>query len=158
MLFGAGLVASLGLGHVEDTADLVILNGNVYTADGKGTFQEAVAVRGNKILRVGSNTEISALRGPKMQVIDAQGGAVTPSLKDIHRTYSQADLRLTTSSLPAPSMSTAIRSYPLPSADYSRFLPTSTSRFFRKSGPAAALPFRFVAAGALSEEDFRACL
>jgi hypothetical protein len=81
MLFGAGLVASLGLGHAEDTADLVILNGNVYTADGKGTFQEAVAVRGNKILRVGSNTEISALRGPKMQVIDAQGGAVSRVLR-----------------------------------------------------------------------------
>src|SRR6185312_10507765 len=68
----------------DQTADLVIIHGRVYSADGSGTFQEAVAIRGNRILRVGSNREIEALRTPQTQVIDAQGAAVVPGFNDIH--------------------------------------------------------------------------
>ena len=76
-------VAAFGLLHAQ-TADLLILNGKVYTADGSGKFQEAVAIRGNRILRVGKTQEMSSLRGPKTQVIDAHGAAVTPGFNDIH--------------------------------------------------------------------------
>ncbi len=79
------VAATLGLGLLQaQTADLLILNAKVYTADGSGKFQEAVAIRGNRILRVGRTQEISALRGPKTQVIDAQGAAVVPGFNDIH--------------------------------------------------------------------------
>ena len=37
------------------TADLVIVNGRVFTADERGTTAQAVATAGNKILLVGSN-------------------------------------------------------------------------------------------------------
>ncbi len=77
------LVAAFGLLQAQ-TADLVILHGNVYTADGSGKFQEAVAILGNRILRVGKAQEISALRGAKTQVIDAHGAAVVPGFNDIH--------------------------------------------------------------------------
>jgi predicted amidohydrolase YtcJ len=73
-----------GLQAQEPQADLLILNGKVYTADGSGKFQEAVAIRGNTILRTGTSADLSKLRGPKTQVIDAHGGAVLPGFNDIH--------------------------------------------------------------------------
>ena len=70
--------------YAADKADLLITNGKVYTADGSGTFQEAIAIRGNRILRVGRNQDIEAMRSPSTEVIDAQGGAVVPGFNDIH--------------------------------------------------------------------------
>jgi len=65
-------------------ADLVVLNGKVYTAGKNATFAQAVAVRGNTIAAVGSAQEIERLRGPQTQVVDAAGGAVLPGFNDVH--------------------------------------------------------------------------
>ena len=65
-------------------ADLLILNGKAYTADGSGTFKEAIAVRGNRIAAVGATSEIEKLRGPKTEVVDAGGAAVLPGFNDVH--------------------------------------------------------------------------
>jgi hypothetical protein len=54
-------------------ADLLILNGKVDTADGSGTFNEAIAVRGNRIAAVGATSNIEKLRGPQTEVVDAGG-------------------------------------------------------------------------------------
>ncbi|HLH00064.1 MAG TPA: amidohydrolase [Bryobacteraceae bacterium] len=81
------IVGMVGLAYAQtsgQSADLLILNGKVYTADGSGKFEEAVAIRGNKVLRVGRTQEISAWRGPKTQVIDAHGSAVIPGFNDTH--------------------------------------------------------------------------
>ncbi|MCA1560951.1 MAG: amidohydrolase, partial [Acidobacteria bacterium] len=64
--------------------DLVIHNARVYAADRAGTFAEAVAVRGNQILSIGSNREILRLRRPQTVVIDAGGGALLPGFNDSH--------------------------------------------------------------------------
>jgi len=71
-------------GTAAQGADLLILNGRVFTADAAGTTAEAVAVRGNTILRVGSNAEVSKLRGGNTRLIDAHGGSVIPGLSDTH--------------------------------------------------------------------------
>lgn len=65
-------------------ADLLVLNGKVYTAGKNATFAQAVAVRGNKIAAVGTAQEIEKLRGPSTQVVDAGGGAVLPGFNDVH--------------------------------------------------------------------------
>ncbi len=78
---------------VTGKADLLIVNGKVYTADG-GAFREAVAIRGNKIVQVGSTQEILTLRGPKTEVVDAQGSAVLPGFNDIHTHLLQGGLEL----------------------------------------------------------------
>jgi predicted amidohydrolase YtcJ len=65
-------------------ADLVITGGKVYRADGSGGFAEAVAVRGNKILAVGSNEAVGRLITPATRVVDARGGAVLPGFNDSH--------------------------------------------------------------------------
>jgi predicted amidohydrolase YtcJ len=65
-------------------ADLVVINGKVFTADEQGTTAEAVAVAGNKILLVGTNDAVSARRGPQTRVVDAHGGTVAPGFNDSH--------------------------------------------------------------------------
>jgi predicted amidohydrolase YtcJ len=73
-----------GARTTAEAADLLIVNGRVFTADASGTIAEAVAVRGNTILRVGSTAELSALRGANTRVIDARGGSILPGLSDTH--------------------------------------------------------------------------
>ena len=73
----AGLIA--GAQRADDgPVDVMVVNGKVYTADGKGTTAEAVAIQGNKIVRVGSTREIQRLRRAQTVVIDAKGGTVLP--------------------------------------------------------------------------------
>jgi predicted amidohydrolase YtcJ len=78
----AGLI--VGAQREDGPVDLIVLNGRVYTADGKGTMAEAVAVQGNKILHVGTSREVQRLRRPQTIVVDAQGGAVIPGFVDAH--------------------------------------------------------------------------
>jgi predicted amidohydrolase YtcJ len=65
-------------------ASLVIVNGKVHTMDEAGTIAQAVAIKGNTILKVGTTDEITALAGPGTQVIDAVGGTVAPGINDAH--------------------------------------------------------------------------
>ena len=78
------LAPALAAPPTSDKADLLITNAKVYSADGSGSLQEAVAIRGNRILRVGRNQDIESLRGPNTEIIDAQGSAVVPGFNDIH--------------------------------------------------------------------------
>ncbi|NNE38352.1 MAG: amidohydrolase, partial [Gammaproteobacteria bacterium] len=63
-------------------AEIVIINGQVITADNDDpsqvTIAEAVAIQGDKILEVGTNAEIQALVADWTEVIDAKGNSVTP--------------------------------------------------------------------------------
>lgn len=65
-------------------ADLIIVNGRVFLADGTGVFQEALAVRGDRVVLAGSRTDVERLRGPRTEVVDAHGGAVVPGFNDPH--------------------------------------------------------------------------
>jgi predicted amidohydrolase YtcJ len=81
--FIAGLI--VGAQREDDGAvDLIVVNGKVYAADGGADLAEAVAVRGNKVIRVGSNREIQRLKRAQTIVIDAKGGAVMPGFNDTH--------------------------------------------------------------------------
>src|ERR1700754_4398770 len=65
-------------------ADLVLLNGKVITVDGSFRVAEALAVANGRIVAVGSNSQIGALKGPGTKVVDAGGRAVVPGLVDGH--------------------------------------------------------------------------
>ncbi|MEO8637172.1 MAG: amidohydrolase [Gemmatimonadales bacterium] len=75
-------------------ADLVIVNAHVFLADSAGTFADAIAVRGNQIMAVGTRADIDALRGPKTREIDAAGAAVTPGFNDAHVHFVEGSLSL----------------------------------------------------------------
>jgi len=87
VIVGATFIAGLIVGAQRDDAsgpvDLIIVNGRVYPGGG-AALQEAVAVRGNQILRVGSNREVKRLRRPQTLVLDAHGATVLPGLSDSH--------------------------------------------------------------------------
>ncbi len=68
----------------ETVADLVLLNGRVVTVDPEFGEVEAVAVRGDRILAVGSTDEISALSGDETEVIDLQGRLAIPGFIEGH--------------------------------------------------------------------------
>ena len=68
----------------DGAVDLIVINGKLYAGDGGKELAEAVAVRGNKVVRVGSNREIQRLRRAQTTVIDAKGGAIVPGFNDAH--------------------------------------------------------------------------
>ena len=81
--FIAGLI--VGAQREDDgPVDLIVINGQVYASDGGSDLAEAVAVRGNKVIRVGSNREIQRLGRAQTTVIDAKGGAVMAGFNDAH--------------------------------------------------------------------------
>ncbi|MDA8020632.1 MAG: amidohydrolase family protein, partial [Thermoanaerobaculia bacterium] len=86
-----------------DPADLILLNGQVYTfawtdpteeglpatdapfRDGVWTPEaEAIAIRAGRIVKVGSSAEMEAWRGPSTEVIDVRGGTVLPGAVESH--------------------------------------------------------------------------
>jgi predicted amidohydrolase YtcJ len=67
-----------------DTATLVFINGNVYTANEKRPHAEAVAVKDDRIIFVGSNADAKKYQGANTRVIDLHGGTVVPGLTDAH--------------------------------------------------------------------------
>jgi predicted amidohydrolase YtcJ len=75
-------------------ADLVIVNGKVHVADEAKSVVQAVAVKGNTILKLGTTDEIKTLAGPSTRVIDANGATVTPGFTDSHVHFIQGGLAL----------------------------------------------------------------
>ena len=67
-----------------DAADLILINGNVYTLDDAQPRAEAIAIRGEWIIAVGSNSEILGFAGPRTQRIDVARAHVFPGFNDGH--------------------------------------------------------------------------
>ena len=65
-------------------ATLALINGKVVTVDSENSIREAIAVKGNKILRVGSNSDVKGLIDSKTKVIDLDGKTVLPGFIDSH--------------------------------------------------------------------------
>lgn len=70
--------------------DTILHNGKIVTMDDKtastnpGTVVQAVAIREGKIIALGSNQNILALKGPQTGVIDVKGRTVVPGIIDTH--------------------------------------------------------------------------
>nr|MCU0450266.1 amidohydrolase family protein [Bernardetiaceae bacterium] len=67
----------------REKADLLLLNGHIYTANARQEFVEALAVREGKIVAVGRAADLTA-RYTAAQTLDLQGRAVLPGLHDAH--------------------------------------------------------------------------
>ncbi|HET6956999.1 MAG TPA: amidohydrolase [Vicinamibacterales bacterium] len=71
-------------------ADLVLINGRVLTVDATDSVAQAVAIAGGQIAAVGTTDQIRARVGPRTEVVDLHGRAVTPGLIDTHVHFSEA--------------------------------------------------------------------
>jgi predicted amidohydrolase YtcJ len=65
-------------------AETIIYNAVVYTLDSVNTVSEAIAIGNGKILKVGENKDVLALKKKGTKVIDAGGKAVIPGIFDSH--------------------------------------------------------------------------
>lgn len=81
LILVAGISVACG-GKPE--ADLVLFNGKIATVDSAFSIQEAVAVRGDRIVFVGSKDGVAAHIGPGTDVIELDGKLVLPGLIDAH--------------------------------------------------------------------------
>lgn len=64
--------------------DLILHNAKLYTAEPGQALQQAIAVENGKVLAVGSDAEVLALRQPATKVIDLGGKVLMPGFIDSH--------------------------------------------------------------------------
>ncbi|MDO6965935.1 amidohydrolase [Rhizobium alvei] len=69
---------------MNKTADLILTGGRIYTADPGGRWVEAVAVRGGRILAIGTAAEMKGLQGTDTETVDLAGRMVMPAFNDVH--------------------------------------------------------------------------
>lgn len=75
-----------------EPADFILRNAKIATVDADFSFAQAIAVRGDKVLAVGSDADIAKLAGPNTRVVDAKGRLVIPGLMDSHTHPSGASM------------------------------------------------------------------
>ncbi len=68
----------------QQSADLVLVGGNIYTVDQSRPHAEAIAVNAGRIVAVGSDKAISAYITPETQVIDLKGKFAMPGFIEGH--------------------------------------------------------------------------
>lgn len=78
------LATSLLYAQEAQTADLVLQDGAIYTADAARSWADAVAIRGGKIIYVGPNAGVQPFISPTTRVIDLQGKMLLPGFTDSH--------------------------------------------------------------------------
>jgi predicted amidohydrolase YtcJ len=80
----AGLIVGAQRAGEDGPVDLIVTNGRVFTGVQGKDFAEALAIRGNKILRVGSNRQVKRLARPHTLTLDAHGATVMAGFDDSH--------------------------------------------------------------------------
>jgi predicted amidohydrolase YtcJ len=69
---------------VVAAADLVFVNGDVYTVDATRSWANAVAVRDGAVVAVGTDDEVRELIGQGTEVVDLAGRLLLPGFQDSH--------------------------------------------------------------------------
>jgi predicted amidohydrolase YtcJ len=80
----AALVAAAAAAAEPEPADLALVGGAVYTLDAARSWAEAVAVRGGRIVYVGSEAGVQPFVGEKTRVVALGGRMLLPGFQDAH--------------------------------------------------------------------------
>ena len=85
-VFGALSALTLGLAAAAAPApaDLVLIHGKVHTEDASRSLAQALAIRGNTIVAVGTDESVAAFVGPNTRTVDLGGRVVLPGIIDAH--------------------------------------------------------------------------
>jgi len=94
---GVGLAALSGCSTLmpAEPADTLIVNGRIATLDPKQPSAEAIAIRGERIVAVGSQDELMRMKGETTRVIDAGRRVVIPGINDAHTHFIRGGLTYT---------------------------------------------------------------
>jgi predicted amidohydrolase YtcJ len=68
----------------QERPDLLLHGGNVITIDPRQPRAEAIAIAGERIVAIGSDTEVAALSGSATKKVDLDGKTVVPGFNDAH--------------------------------------------------------------------------
>jgi len=68
----------------NDMAELALKGGAVCTMDGARSWAEAVAIRGGRIVYVGTDEGLQAHVGPGTRIVDLKGRMLMPAFQDAH--------------------------------------------------------------------------
>jgi predicted amidohydrolase YtcJ len=79
-----------GIQTGSEPADLILQNGFIWTVDPSKPVAEAIAVRGGRIIKVGSKAECLALKSDRTRTIDLKGALVLPGFNDNHVHFASA--------------------------------------------------------------------
>ncbi len=78
----------------QNKADLILINGKIWTGEDEPAFTEAVAIAGNKILQIGKTDVIKKLADKNTKVVDLHGKLVTAGINDAHIHFLSGSLGL----------------------------------------------------------------
>jgi predicted amidohydrolase YtcJ len=84
MAASAMLLTASGAFAAANKADLILVNGNVWTGDPGRPRAQALAVRATTLMAVGSNAEIRRLAEKHTEIIDLRGRFAAPGFVDAH--------------------------------------------------------------------------
>ena len=92
-------------------ADTVFVNGRIVTVNSTDEVTEALSIRGNRILRVGSRAYVEKTIGPDTKVVSLNGRTLVPGFIDnhIHMTNSPQRLWVNCSYAACPSISDIVQ-------------------------------------------------
>lgn len=92
-VFGIDLMAQT---TARATADTIYIHANIYTgvvvdsSSPAGQRAEAMAVRGDRLVAIGAESDVMALKGPHTKIVDLRGRFVMPGLNDAHMHLTEA--------------------------------------------------------------------
>lgn len=84
------------------SAERVFYNGKIFTGEPEHPYAEAVAIRGDKIVAVGTNAEVTAALGKGAERTDLQGRCLLPGLIDSHEHSIDGGVTLLTAEVEPP--------------------------------------------------------
>src|SRR5258706_7169272 len=84
-----------GLMQAAEPADTLIVNARVATLNPRQPNATAIAIKGERIVAVGSDAELDAFKGPATRIIDAARRTVVPGLNDAHTHFIRGGLTYT---------------------------------------------------------------
>lgn len=68
----------------QEPAEVVFVGGNIYTGNEQQPKAEAIAVKGDRVVFVGTTDKAQAYQGEKTRTVDLKGATVVPGLTDAH--------------------------------------------------------------------------
>lgn len=67
-----------------ESAEAVFFNGNIHTVNDRQSHAEAIAVKGGRIVFVGSNAGVAKYKTEAVRIVDLRGHTVVPGMTDAH--------------------------------------------------------------------------
>ncbi len=84
LILSIALLSFVSISPETESADTVFKNGNIYTANDRQPQAQAIAVKGSRIIFVGTDSEVKKYEGKATRVVDLKGRTVVPGMTDSH--------------------------------------------------------------------------